>query len=86
MKPTFTIQTVSHENFNITPLECHPTVQLDIFKDSLFSICHKVPTQNLKEGVSISFGREFETLGYGFIAVRTKKEMQGTVIVNINPV
>lgn len=44
-----------------------------------------MPTQQLSEKVAISFGFEFDTIGYGFIAIQTEKDLEGALVVRVDP-
>ena len=79
----YTIQCISHEDINLSPVILSPQNNATLIRHSLLSASEKVQHQTIKNGL-LAFGNEFSSLGYGFISVRAFRKAQGKIRVKLD--
>lgn len=79
-------QSISHQPVELIPLKLNTSQCLGLLKESLKSIVHQVPCQPLENEHNgfISFGNEFNNIGFGFVGVVFYKRPSGRLSISVD--
>lgn len=77
----------TNEPIKVKETKLEKSDQSLMFRQVMISMCHSVPNISLsKENYEvIASGNEFESIGYGFIAIRLKRKAPYSLILEVNP-